>query len=509
MRKNTLIKGAAILMAANLTTRFMGFYYRIYMSRAIGNEGMGLYQLIMPIYMLAWSITSSGLTTTVSKLTAEENAKREFGNTKRILYISMLISLTISLSLSCLLFISADFTAEYIVKDVRTAMPLRILSLCFPFMACGSCIRGSFMGMQKQLFPALSQVLEQAVRIIAIFALSSFFLPYGLEYACGAAVTGIVLGEFFSFMLVFIVVKYFQNENKEKRPSMSYSKALSVILAGAVPLTLARVTGSMLSAIENILIPQRLMLYGGTENALAEFGKLSGQVMPLIQLPSAFLMAISVTLVPALSETQATGSTKKTAYVINKSIRFTIIIGLGFALLFSAFPSEICNLIYAQSELGVLLMKLSVICPFLYMQITLTGRLNGVGSHSFIFRTNLISSVINLFFIYFIMPKAGIDAFVTGITISLIATVSLSLKEVCGTVKMSISIVKDFLTPALCAVISFVGIKWVTYSHNLSISGFAVYSILFSGFYLLLLTVFGVITKDDILLFIPDRIKKS
>ena len=166
-------------MAANLTTRFMGFYYRIYMSRAIGNEGMGLYQLIMPIYMLAWSITSSGLTTTVSKLTAEENAKREFGNTKRILYISMLISLTISLSLSCLLFISADFTAEYIVKDVRTAMPLRILSLCFPFMACGSCIRGSFMGMQKQLFPALSQVLEQAVRIIAIFALSSFFLPYG------------------------------------------------------------------------------------------------------------------------------------------------------------------------------------------------------------------------------------------------------------------------------------------------------------------------------------------
>ncbi len=507
MRKNTLIKGAATLMAANLITRFMGFYYRIYMSRAIGNEGMGLYQLIMPIYMLAWSITSSGLTTTVSKLTAEENARGEYGNIKRIRRVAMSIALAVSIPLSLVLFFSAGFVSVSIIKDYRAEMPLKILSLSFPFMACGSCIRGSFMGLQKQLFPAMSQILEQIVRIIAIFALSAFIAPHGLEYACGAAVTGIVLGEFFSFVLIFIVIKYVNFNNK--KPSASYINVLTAVLSGAVPLTLARVTGSMLSAVENILIPQRLSLFKGTENALAEFGKLSGQIMPLIQFPSALLMAISITMVPALSETQATGNTNTTAFVINKSLRFTIIIGLGFSLLFAAVPNEICQIVYAQHELGTLLSKLSVICPFLYIHITLTGILNGIGSHSFIFRTNIVSSAVNLFFIYFVMPYAGVDAFIAGITISLILTVVLSLKEIQNTVRISMSVMKDFFIPMSCAILSFLVVKMIIHDQNLSLMETVVNASVFFLIYILLLSVTGSITKEDVLLFIPNISKKS
>lgn len=76
MRKKSIIKGAVILTSANLITRIMGFFYRIYMSDTIGSEGIGLYQLVMPIYLLSWSITSSGFSTTVSRLTAAENAKK-------------------------------------------------------------------------------------------------------------------------------------------------------------------------------------------------------------------------------------------------------------------------------------------------------------------------------------------------------------------------------------------------------------------------------------------------
>lgn len=505
MRKKTLIKGAAVLMCANLITRFMGFYYRIYMSKTIGAEGMGLYQLIMPIYMLAWSITSSGLTTTVSKFTAQENAKREFGNTSRILHISLCISLMLSLCLSVLLFIFADFAAIHIIKDARTSLSLRILSLAFPFMSLGSCIRGNFLGMQLHFSPAASQVLEQAVRIVAIFALSQMFIPLGLEYACGAAVVGIVLGEIASFIFIFFAMKYVHNDLPSKKPTMRLMVALTSICAMAVPLTLARVTGSLLAAVENILIPQRLALFGGGENALSVFGSLTGMAMPLIQLPSAVLMAISVTLVPALSEAQATNNNHMTAALIEKAITYTAVIGFGFAAVFAAFPKEICYIIYNQKELGSLLLRLCIICPFMYMQITISGILNGLGSHSFIFRQNLISSAINLFFIYLFIPHWGTDAFIVGITLSLIVTSTMGIREITKKSNIQFSPYKTILLPAICAVSAYIVLQFIPENSTFNLYIIALSAILLFLIYLVLLFLTGALTKHDVMTFMPKR----
>lgn len=162
MRRKSLVAGAIILILANLTTRFIGFFYRIYMSNTIGAEGMGLYQLIMPIYMLAWSITSSGFTTTISKLTAQENAKRQYGNMGRVLKQSVSICLFISLAVSGLLFYFADFISLHVIKDARTLISLRILAFAFPFMSAGSCIsilvkkiRFHFENYNRYAFPLL------------------------------------------------------------------------------------------------------------------------------------------------------------------------------------------------------------------------------------------------------------------------------------------------------------------------------------------------------------------
>lgn len=505
MRKKTLIKGAAVLMCANLITRFMGFYYRIYMSKAIGAEGMGLYQLIMPIYMLAWSITSSGLTTTISKLTAQENAKKEFGNTSRILHISLCISLVLSLCLSVSLFIFADFAAIHIIKDARTSLPLRILSLAFPFMSLGSCIRGNFLGMQLHFYPATSQVLEQVVRIVAIFALSQMFIPLGLEYACGAAVVGIVLGEIASFIFIFFAMKYVHSDLPYKKPTMRLTAALTSVYAMAVPLTLARVTGSLLAAVENILIPQRLALFGGGENALSVFGSLTGMAMPLIQLPSAVLMAISVTLVPALSEAQATKNNHMTSALIEKAITYTAVIGFGFAAVFAAFPKEICYIIYNQKELGNLLLRLCIICPFMYMQITISGILNGLGSHSFIFRQNLISSAINLFFIYLFIPRWGTDAFIVGITLSLIVTSTLGIREITKKSNIHFSPYKTILLPGICAVSAYIVLQFAPTNETFNLYLMALSAILLFLIYIVLLFLTGALTRNDVMAFMPKK----
>ena len=140
MRGKTILKGAAILTAAGIITRLLGFAYRIFMSNVMGAEGMGLYQLIMPIYMLAWSISCSGFNTAVSKLVAQERVKGEFGNMRRVLKQSVLITTVMGFLLTIILYFGAEPIAVHIIRDTRAIMPLQILSLAFPFMAAGACI---------------------------------------------------------------------------------------------------------------------------------------------------------------------------------------------------------------------------------------------------------------------------------------------------------------------------------------------------------------------------------
>lgn len=138
MQRKTIIKSAAILTFASLMTRVIGFFYRIFMSNILGSEGIGLYQLILPVYTLCWSITSSGFTTTISKLTAQEKAKGQYGNMGRVLKQSVFICVFISIILGGLIFLFADYIAINIIKEPRTSLSLKVLSVCFPFMSAGN-----------------------------------------------------------------------------------------------------------------------------------------------------------------------------------------------------------------------------------------------------------------------------------------------------------------------------------------------------------------------------------
>ncbi|MCL2616791.1 MAG: oligosaccharide flippase family protein, partial [Defluviitaleaceae bacterium] len=114
-----IVAGALILTIAGVITRVLGFVYRVYMSNLIGAEGMGLYQLIMPVYSLTWALTCSGFTTTVSKLTAQEKAKGELGNVRRILKISVAATTFLGLAVGAVLFFMADSIAAHFFNDVR------------------------------------------------------------------------------------------------------------------------------------------------------------------------------------------------------------------------------------------------------------------------------------------------------------------------------------------------------------------------------------------------------
>lgn len=429
MSRKNIITGTIILTAANLITKFMGFFYRVFMSNAIGAEGIGLYQLILPIYILTWSITSAGFTTTISRLTAQENIRGQSGNIGRIVKQSILISMLLSFLVSACLFFFAQELSLLVLKDERGKLSLQLLAFAIPFMSAGSCFRGFFLGLQNALIPALSQVLEQTVRIVTIYLLAGIFVPLGLPFACAAAIAGVVLGEFVS--CTFVAISYVRFKRKKgmiKAPTLSPISTCNMILAMAIPLSATRIVGSLLSAIENAMIPQQLQLYGqNATEALSAYGELTGMAMPLMMLPSACLMAASVALVPEISEACAVKQSTRIRRTVSVTFLFTFIVGIGSAALFAVFPREICYIVYSRQNLGVYLFPLAFLCPLVYAQMTLHGLLNGLGEQMFLFWNNLITSLITIGAIWFFMPAYGVNAFIGGWAASLVFAVGTSL----------------------------------------------------------------------------------
>ena len=148
MKKNSIITGTLILTGASLITRLLGFGFRIYQSQIMGAEGMGLYQLLFPIYMLLWAASSAGIALAIAKMIAAEVSKGNEGNAIHILKVSLYISLPLSLLLSILLFIFAPYIATYYIHEPVTELSLRILACCVPFMSTACCLRGYFQGHQ-------------------------------------------------------------------------------------------------------------------------------------------------------------------------------------------------------------------------------------------------------------------------------------------------------------------------------------------------------------------------
>lgn len=149
--------------------------------------------------------------------------------------------------------------------------------------------------------------------------------------------------------------------------------------------------------------------------------------MPLVLLPSACLMAASVSLVPEISEACAVRQDTRISKTVSATFLFTSVIGFGAAALFAVFPHEICYIVYDRAALGQVLFPLAFLCPLLYAQTTLHGLLNGLGEQLFLFRNNILSSCISIAVIWFCMPAYGVAAFLGGWFLSLLFSVSCSL----------------------------------------------------------------------------------
>lgn len=425
-RKNPLLVGTVILTVTGLLSRFIGFFYRIFLSKVFGAEGMGIYQLISPVLALSFSLTVSGIQTAISKYVASETSTHDYKSSFRTLWAGFVFSMSVSFACMAFIYRYSEWIAVTFLLEARTAPLLRIISLSIPMATVHSCINGYFYGIKKTAIPALSQLSEQVVRVGSVYLIYHICLKHNLTPTISFAVVGLVIGESASMIVsvIAILIRSYHIfgwhavraiSSSKNAIVATYSQILGNLLKLAVPLSSNRILINILQSIEAVFIPNRLMAYGlNNSDALGVYGVLTGMSLPLILFPSALTNSISVLLLPIVSEADANGNSHTVTKAILKSIKYCLLLGFACTAFFLMFGRMAGRILYNSELAGSFILTLSFICPFMYVASTLNSILNGLGKTALTFLYSVISLIVRLLFVFFAIPIWGIKGYLWG-----------------------------------------------------------------------------------------------
>lgn len=381
---------------------------------------MGIYQLLSPVLALSFSLTAAGYQTAISKFVAERTSKHPH-DAFRPMLVGLSISLPLSLLCNGIVFCLAEFIGNNLLMESRTVPMLRVLSFSIPLGAVHSCINGYFYGRKKAGIPAASQLLEQLARVGCVYGVSAYALNNGQHPTINVAVLGLTVGEFVS-MLVSIAAIYYTYTKEHAIAPRSRHQLLPVyksILGMALPLTANRIVLNLLQSVESISIPTKLRAYGyDTTTALSVYGVLTGMAMPLIFFPNALTGSVAVLLLPLISENNALGNTDAVKKAILRTIKYCGLLGFACMCGFGLLGRHIGNLLFDSELAGHFITTLGFICPFLYLDTTLSSILQGLGKAGSIFIMNVISLLVRLVFVFSAIPVVGITGYLWGLLVS-------------------------------------------------------------------------------------------
>ncbi len=438
--KNPFIAGTLVLTVTGLVSRLVGFFYRIFLSRLFGEENIGIYQLISPVMSLVFSFSAAGLQNAISKFAAGKETSHDGRAGVRVLFVGLLFSLPSSLFCTAVIFSGSDFIAERLLFEPRCAPLLRIAALSFPFSAVHSCINGYFYGLRKASVPASAQLMEQFVRVGSVYLISLAALQSGRELSVSVAAAGMVIGEMASMLLTICAVRIHLSRLSPLRskglsasePLPSWKKQLSSLagqmLSFSAPLCLNRLCINILQAIEAACIPAKLQVYGySVSESLSVYGVLTGMALPLIFFPGTLTNSVSVLLMPAISEADSANNQRMIGRAVRKCILYCLLLGGACSFLFLCTGEMIGTLIFDSQLAGQLIVMMGFLCPFLYLNTTLTSILHGLGKTGYSFGLSMSSLLLRLLFVFQAIPVYGIKGYLIGMLLGQLLTTVFSL----------------------------------------------------------------------------------
>jgi len=410
------VKGATILAIAGIIARIIGAVFRIILAAILGDEGIGLYMYAYPIYSTLLVISTAGIPVALSKLMAENIALRDYREAMRVFRIAFFILTLTGAVITLVLFLGAEFFSRAVVKDMKAVYPLIAISPAIFFVTIMAAFRGFFQGQQNMMPTASSQLLEQLVRVAFSIFLVLLLLPLGLEFAAAGATSGAAAGGIAGFLL--LLVFYWQKrhrflsltEQQQEHKPDPVGRIIGRIFSLAIPVTIGGLVIPLISLIDLAVVPRQLQAAGfNLETARALYGQLTGMAGPVVYFPNVIALALSISLVPAISEAYAL---KNKALIQSRSavaIKLTVLFSLPSAIGLYLLAEPITVLLYGNAAAGYSLAYLSWSVIPLCLYVSTTGLIQGLGKPIIPALNMLYGGLVKTVFAWFLTANPSLN----------------------------------------------------------------------------------------------------
>ena len=388
--RKSFVKGALILIIFGLISKVIGAIYRLPLTSIVTAEGMGLYQLVFPVYTLMLTISSGGLPASISKLISESLAKRNYRQANKILKIAFLILITFSLICSIIvLLLSGTFARIQGNENAKICFIGIAPAIIFVGLIAG--FRGYFQGLENMFPSAISGFIEQLIKLLAGLFLAQRLLPKGIAYSVFGAMIGISLSEFIAFIFLLIVFIIHRKRHKfdyaRQEKILSSKDAFKKVLSTSFFITLGGLVMPLGMMVDSVIIVNVLKNSGYSASAATVlFGLQSGTVGSIVNMPVVVSLALATAILPRVSAKRASGDVQTMKQEASKAVLLAIIIALPASFGCLGLAEPIIKLLYRRSLsanqiiIAVKILEVASISIFYLALVQVTaGILQGVG----------------------------------------------------------------------------------------------------------------------------------
>lgn len=386
MKKSKFIRSSIILIIGGFCTKVLGMLTKIILTRKIGTQGIGLYSLISPTFLLLISISGMGLTTALNVLISSKKY-----NTKNIMIYSLLISLSIDFIIIIFLFLFAKSIAVNLLNNSNLYYPILSMGFVLPFITISNIFRSYYFSKERMLPHVISNILEDLIKLILIIIFINGFLN-SQEKTLTFIITTNIFSELSSIIIFLRSFPEFSITKSDLKLNISNIKA---ILNIAIPTTISRLIGSITYFLEPIILTFVLTKIGYDNNFIvSEYGIINGYVLPIILLPSFFTSAISQALIPSISHSYANKDFKNLKRKINQALIISLLLGLFFTCIFVFGGDFLLSFLYKTHEGSNYIKLLAPIFIFHYLEQPLLSCLQAMNKAKINMRISLINMII-------------------------------------------------------------------------------------------------------------------
>lgn len=413
-----LYRTAAVVTIFSALEHGLGFLYRIILSRMLGAEGLGIYQVALTVFAVFITLSSSGLPITLSRVISKHRAHGYRRGEHAATTAAILIALLFSVPLTLLLFLlRTPFSAVF--SDPRCADLFYIMIFGLSFTSVYAIIRGCFWGNKRFFAYSLIELIEEIVMIaVGVFLLLSDLAIADVNKAAIAVLVSYLTS--FSIAVFYFILK----GGKLASPK----KEFLPLLKSSLPVTAMRTSSSLMSSLISVLFPMRLTAAGYTSaRALSEYGVVYGMVMPVIMIPSSLIGSIALVLVPELSECFYKKEQKKLSELVSKALNTTLLIAGILIPFFVVCGEDVGVFLYSNAVSGLMIRNCALILIPMSITMISTSILNSLGCEKQTLLFFLLGSAAMLVCVWVFPATLGSGALLVGMACDYCITALCSL----------------------------------------------------------------------------------